>query len=222
VALARALATRPRLLLLDEPLAGLDLGLRERILPYLLRVRDEWKVPLLYVTHNPGEAVAAASHLLLLRDGQVESSGSPHELLSSPAFGRNEDRGLENLFPGRVVGHDEAGGVTLVEVAGGLRVAAPHDPSREDGSAVTLAIRAEDVLLAVETPRGLSARNAYEARVAWISRTGADMTLRCIPLRAQGAPEWIVRLTPAAVASLGLVAGDPVFLAVKSHSIRLV
>src|SRR6185436_20282298 len=82
VALARALASHPRLLLLDEPLAALDLGLRERILPYLMRVRDDWKVPMLYVTHNPGEAVAVAGHMLLLREGRVESSGAPLELLA--------------------------------------------------------------------------------------------------------------------------------------------
>ena len=86
---------------------------------------------------------------------------------------------------------------------------------------MTLAIRAEDVLLAVEPPRGLSARNVYEGRVAWISRTGSDVTLRCVPLRAPGASEWIVRVTPAAVASLGLAPSSPVFLAVKSHSVRL-
>ena len=68
VALARALATRPRLLLLDEPLASLDPALRERILPYLVRIRDEWQVPCLYVTHNVGEALAVAEHLVLLRD----------------------------------------------------------------------------------------------------------------------------------------------------------
>ena len=221
VALARALAMQPRLLLLDEPLAALDLGLRERILPYLSRVRDDWKVPMLYVTHNPGEAVAVSRHLLLLRDGRIESSGAPLDLLGSPALRRDDALGFENLFRGRVVGHDEAGGVTLVEVVGGLKVAAPLQVERGAGSAVTLAIRAEDVLLAVETPRGLSARNVYEGRVAWISRTGSDVTLRCVPLGAPGASEWIVRVTPAAVDSLGLAPSSPVFLAVKSHSVRL-
>ena len=73
VALARALATRPRLLLLDEPLGSLDVVLRERILPYLVRIRDEWTVPCLYVTHDVEEAKAIAERVVLLRDGRVES-----------------------------------------------------------------------------------------------------------------------------------------------------
>jgi len=221
VALARALATRPRLLLLDEPLASLDLGLRDRILPYLLRVRDDWKIPMLYVTHNPGEAVAVSRHTLLLRDGQVEASGQPLDLLAASASSRSEALGFENLFPGRVVEHDEEGGVTLVEVTGGLRVAAPLQLERAVGAVVTVAIRGEDVLIAIEPPHGLSARNVYEGRVAWIGRNGPDVTLRFVPLKAPAGSEWVVRLTPAAMASLRLAVNTPVFIAVKSHSVRL-
>jgi len=83
VSLARALATRPRLLLLDEPLAAVDVELKGRILPYLLRVRDEMRIPMLYVTHNAGEAVLLAREALLLREGRVEAAGPTAELLST-------------------------------------------------------------------------------------------------------------------------------------------
>jgi molybdate transport system ATP-binding protein len=222
VALARALATRPGLLLLDEPLAALDVGLRERVLPYLMRVRDEWKVPVLYVTHNVGEALALAREVLLLRDGGVEAQGRPMTLLGSPGLVREAESGVENLLVGRVVAHDPEGGVTTVEVAGGLRVAAPLARGRPTGTSVTLAIRAEDILVGTEAPRSLSARNLYEARLAGLERTGDDVTLRCAVNAGDAAQEWIVRVTPSAVAALGLHAGRSVFLAVKSHSVRLV
>ena len=77
----------PVLLLLDEPLGGLDAALRERILPYLLRVRDEWNVPILYVTHNAGEALALAGEVLLLERGRgARGRRRPRDLLAAPAM----------------------------------------------------------------------------------------------------------------------------------------
>ncbi len=221
VALARALATRPRLLLLDEPLAALDVGLRERILPYLMRVRDEWKTPVLYVTHNVGEAIALAGQLLLLRDGRVEATGAPLDLLSTPGMVRAAMPGMENLFPGRVRAHDPEGGVTNVELPAGQEIAVPLAEERAPGSPVTVAVRAEDVLVSRRAPEGLSARNVYAVRIVALSRTGVDVTLRCATANAPQPAQWIVRVTPAAVASLGLLDGQTVFLAVKSHSVRL-
>ena len=130
VALARALASEPVLLLLDEPLAGLDPSQRERILPYLLRVRDEWNVPILYVTHNPGEALALAGEVLLLERGEVVGQAPPADLLGAPAMAPPPDEGLENVLAGRVVEVDEAGGTVRVEVAGGLFVSAPWSVGR--------------------------------------------------------------------------------------------
>ena len=220
VALARALATSPRILLLDEPLAALDVELKERVLPYLMRIRDEWKVPMLYVTHNVGEALALADEVLLLRDGRVEAQGRPLDLLSSPGISAEAEAGIENLFPGRVLAHDVDGGVTRVQVEGGPQVSVSVAPRRALGSAVTLAIRAEDILVATEAPRGLSARNVYEARLVSLERTGVDVTLR---FEIEGAERpWLARLTPAAVKALEMRPGARAWLAVKSHSVRVV
>ncbi|MGE5126958.1 MAG: molybdenum ABC transporter ATP-binding protein [Betaproteobacteria bacterium] len=220
VALARALATRPRLLLLDEPLAALDEPLRERVLPWLLRVRDAWSLPCLYVTHNVGEALAVAGYALLLRDGGVEARGEPRSLLAAPALlGEAELTGIENVWRGRVEGHDQAGGVTQVRTADGLIVAVTLASARPVGSPVTLALRAEDVIVADGPVSGLSARNAFAARVAALEATGVDVTLRCT--LEPGPGELLARVTPAAVRALALAPGRGVWLAVKSHSIRL-
>lgn len=219
VALARALASDPSLLLLDEPLASLDASLRERILPYLLRVRDEWRVPMLYVTHNVGEALLLADQALLLRDGAVEAVGRPLDLLSSPALSQAAEAGIENLFRGTVEGHDVEAGLTRVVVEGGLAVAVPIAPALPAGAGVTLAVRAEDVLLAVEPLAGLSARNVYAGRVVAEERTGTDLTLRLETAEPKSA--WLARLTPGAVRALALRPGVPVWIAVKSHSVKL-
>jgi molybdate transport system ATP-binding protein len=218
VALARALATEPRVLLLDEPLAALDLGLRGRILPYLLRIREEWRVPILYVTHNVGEALALAGEALLLEEGRVVAQGPPIRLLSSPALARGADEGIENLWPARVVSHDERAGITHMETSAGLPVAVTLLADRPPGARVTLAVRAEDVLVSTQALRGLSARNMYEARVEGVEGAGPDVTVR---LTVSGAA-LLARVSPQAVEALGLAAGRQVYLAVKSHSVRVV
>ena len=80
VALARALMARPTLLLLDEPLTGLDAALRERILPFLQRVRDEFRTPTLYVTHSADEVVALCDRVVVMEAGRVKAEGPVGEL----------------------------------------------------------------------------------------------------------------------------------------------
>ena len=220
VALGRALASDPRLLLLDEPLAAVDVELKERILPYLLRVRDEWRIPIVYVTHNVGEALALAGQVLLLREGKVEAVGTPFELLGTATFARAAAAGIENLLAARIAAHEPEGGITRVTLEGGVVAAVPLLASRPVGSGCLLAIRAEDVLVANAPVEGLSARNIFRARVVSLDRTGADLTLRCV-LDGLRVP-WLARLTPAAVEALGLMPGRLVWLAVKSHSVRVI
>jgi molybdate transport system ATP-binding protein len=179
-------------------------------------------VPCLYVTHNVGEALAVAERLVLLRDGAVEAEGRPIDLLAVPGVAREAEGGLENLMSVRITAHDADAGVTRIDVAGGPSVTIPLAPERAIGSAATLAIRAEDILVSVEPVRGLSARNVVAARVTTIERAGADAILRCALAGAEAAPPWLVRITPAAVRALALVPGSDVWLAVKSHSVRLV
>jgi molybdate transport system ATP-binding protein len=220
VALARALASDARLLLLDEPLAALDLELRGRIVPYLRRIREEWNVPALYVTHNVGEALALAEAVLLLRDGQVEAQAPALDLLAFPGLSEAAAAGIENLLRGRVSNHDTEGGTTRVRLDDGTTLSIPL-ASRAAGAPVTLGIRAEDIVVAIEVPHGLSARNVLEARIAAVDRVGHDALLRCDPTGASG-PPWLVRITASAAAALGLAPGKTVWLAIKSHSIRMV
>jgi molybdate transport system ATP-binding protein len=81
VALARALMSAPEVLLLDEPLAAVDVELRQRILPYLERVRDELEVPIVYVTHDRAEAQRLATRVVVLEQGAVTRAGAPAEIL---------------------------------------------------------------------------------------------------------------------------------------------
>ncbi len=80
VAMARALMSSPRLLLLDEPLASLDTALKQRIIPYLVRLRDEFQIPTLYVTHDADEVRALCGEVLVLHRGSIVARGNPDEI----------------------------------------------------------------------------------------------------------------------------------------------
>jgi molybdate transport system ATP-binding protein len=212
VAIARALASGPRALLLDEPLASLDLPLRARVLRHLLRVRDELAIPLVWITHDPDEAQVAGERVSVLERGRVVASGPPREVLWSRAvLPLSEALGLENVIDARVV--TEGLHECQVETARGLRLVLPVALPLSER--VCLSLRAHDVLLSADPPGRVSARNVLPARVERIEITGGDA------LVTLAAGEAIVaKLTAGAVERLGLHAGSPVYALIKAQALR--
>ena len=224
VALARALVTRPRLLLLDEPLAALDAELRHRILPYLMRVRDEAKIPMIHVTHHVGEALALADEAVVLRAGRVEATGPVRNVLTPKLVTSvRGDATFENIVHGIVTDIDgEAGTAKLTlliaasgQVASGaplLTVPAPQGVQR--GGQATYRVASEDVLLLRGAPAGISARNVFAARVIGVETLRTDVLVRL----ETGTQEWRALVTPAAVRELEIAAGCALYIAIKTHS----
>jgi molybdate transport system ATP-binding protein len=217
VALARALATRPRLLLLDEPLAALDVELKERILPYLLRVRDALGIPFLYVTHNAGEAAAVAEEALLLRAGEVVRHGPVDRVLAAMAAERVDPAArYENVLSGALEAR-APGGETAIFHARGARLVVPAPPAGEAPPGRTVfSVAPEDILVSEEAPERVSARNRLFGRVVAVRDDEDGAWLR---VDAEGIP-WTVRLTRAAEEELALSPGAAVWLTIKAHSFR--
>ncbi|HSF16450.1 MAG TPA: molybdenum ABC transporter ATP-binding protein, partial [Vicinamibacteria bacterium] len=215
VALGRALLSGPRLLLLDEPLAALDVGLKERILPYLHRVRDHHRIPALVVTHDVFEVLTLCDEVVVLERGRVAGRGAPRAVLARPGEGGEFYRGrFENLLDVRVVAQEPEEGITRVQTGAGLELVIPHRPDLL-GRQELVGIFAEDVLLARKPPEGLSARNLIPGIVEAIDERGGVAMVRV------ATPEPIyVKLTHRAVAQLGLEARASVHLIVKTHSIH--
>ncbi|RKG84380.1 molybdenum ABC transporter ATP-binding protein [Corallococcus terminator] len=215
VALARALATDPALLLLDEPLAALDVALKERVLPYLLRVRDEARVPLLYVTHQLGEARVLAHEALLLDGGAVRAVGPADTVLGTTARGLLTGEPEENILEGTLE-HPESGG-TRLRVNEGLSLWVPEAPGLSSGTKAAYAVPAEDILLSTGPLTGVSARNVLQGTVAKVEDAGAG---ECATQVDVAGVRWVVRLTHAAVRELSIAPGLRVYLAVKSAACR--
>jgi molybdate transport system ATP-binding protein len=212
VALARALASGPRALLLDEPLASLDLPLRARVLPYLLRVRDELGLPMLYITHDPDEALVLGEVAVVLDAGRVVAVGAPREVLWSRAvLPLSEVLGLENVIEARALSSRD--GAAEVESAAGLRLVVRG--RLEPGERVRLGLRAEELLLAVGEPGRLSARNVFPARIVRLEPREGDVLVHL-----DAGETLVARITGSAARSLGLAEGAPVHVVVKAQAIR--
>jgi molybdate transport system ATP-binding protein len=215
VALARALATDPALLLLDEPLAALDVALKERVLPYLLRIRDEARVPMLYVTHQLGEARVLAQEALLLEQGHVKAVGPADAVLGGTTRGVLGLEGEENILEG-VLERPSEGGLRL-RVTQGLSLWVPDSAELAVGARAAYAVLAEDILLSMGPLSGVSARNVLEGTVKRIEEAGvAD---RILLVEVEGVP-FAVRVTEGAVRELRVAQGSRVFLAVKTSACR--
>jgi molybdate transport system ATP-binding protein len=218
VALARALVTRPRLLLLDEPLTGLDAALRRSILEDLRAWNGANRIPILYVTHNREEVDAIGERVVTLVNGRVQETGAPQTVLDAPrSIELAHAAGFENVLPAMVVEHRPADGV--------MRVSLDHAACEIEiplgeaipGNEVRVAIRAGDILIATEPPHFLSARNILPGTIETLETRGSMVTLH-----VKAGVTFLVHVTPGAVRALDLSPGLLVWLIIKTHSCHLV
>ncbi|MBI3267971.1 MAG: ATP-binding cassette domain-containing protein [Planctomycetes bacterium] len=221
VALARALVSDPALLLLDEPLANLDAPLRRRLLSYLLRVLDEFRIPTIFVSHDAAEVETLCTLVAVLERGRLLAAGPPAQVFLAPGiFPLAEAGGFENVLTGVVEAAD--GGAARVRLgAEGVRGAILHCPAAglRPGVVAVLGLPAEEVLLASVPPVGLSARNILPGAVRRVSQVG-QAVLVVVGLEHGGA-EVVAKVSAEACSELGIREGRPVHLVIKSQSFRL-
>lgn len=192
VALARALLSSPRLLLLDEPFAALDGATRMAFLDLLRDVQTRQNLPMIVVTHQIDDLAILADHVVALQNGAVVASGPVATVTATPAFRT-------------LLGARDTGAVIAAQSLRGVEAR---------GGAVW--VRADHVLIASQQPTGLSARNVWEGQVSAVEheRTGAVL----VQVQTQAGPV-LARVTQEAATELGLDIGATVWAVVKAHSI---
>jgi molybdate transport system ATP-binding protein len=213
VALGRALLMSPRALLLDEPLTALDAPRKAEILPYLERLVEETKIPMLYVSHALDEVTQLAGRMVVLNEGRVVAQGSLFDVTA-----RLDLFTGKHLLPGAVLeaeiaGHDAAHGLSELVFDGEILVV-PRIV-RPIGDKVRIRIDADDVMLALTRPVGVSANNILPASIAAIREDGPNADVQ---LRLRGAL-LIARITRRSLERLGLKPGASVFVLIKSVTV---
>ena len=214
VAVARALAVSPKLLLMDEPLAALDLTSRLEILPYIESLHNELDIPVIYVSHSTDEVARLSDHLVLLEGGRVKASGFLGDILTRFDLPLAHSSDAEALIEATVVGYDKNYHLTHLDFSGG-RFTVTH---RElpVGSKVRLRIAARDVSLTLEPHSDSSILNIFPAIVDEVTFEGVtQVTVRLL----LGNTPILARITRKSAALLEINRGKLVYAQVKSVAI---
>jgi molybdate transport system ATP-binding protein len=215
VAIGRALLAQPRLLLMDEPLAGLDRFSKDEILPYLEALHAALSIPILYVSHDLAEVERLADQLVLMERGRVVASGALQDLQTDPALPIARLPEAAVVLEARVAGHDPDYGLTTLAVEHGtIIVPGACGPA---GTPYRLRVAASDVSLARQPPGPSTILNILPARIAAAERQDAaqvNVVLR-LGIAGQGA-RLLARVTRRSWEALGAAPGDLVHAQVKS------
>jgi molybdate transport system ATP-binding protein len=216
-ALARALVMDPALLLLDEPLSALDYGTQSHIIEDLRLWNAAHQIPILYVTHSHREVFSLGERVLVLDHGGIIADGPPHDVMEAPVQEPVARlAGFENVFDAFVTNRRPAAGTMVCRLwQSEAELEVPLSSAAVE-TAVRIGVRAGDILVANEQPRGLSARNVLRGTLAALRREGPTVVGT-----VDAGPRFTIHLTPGAIESLHLAPGIAVWLIIKTYSCRV-
>lgn len=221
VSIARALMSSPRLLLMDEPLSSLDTKRRREIMPYLEKLPERLKIPVLYVSHNLDEVMRIAENVIIMDRGHIFHSGPMAQTLNRPdvqqllagAEGIEADRGT--IIEAHILKHEPDIMISHLTFGDGLRLRLPLLIGAP-GSSIRLRLHARDIAIARSEPRDISIRNVLPGKIMDIQPTPDGQREVHISIDGGRGSVIISRITQDASRELGLSPGLPIWALIKS------
>lgn len=212
VAIGRALLSAPRLILMDEPLSALDRARRQEILPYIERIRDEVKIPVIYVSHAMDEVARLANRVVLLEDGKVRAEGEPREVFPELTFGQ-DGVAPQSILGARIVGHEAHFGLSMAEIGDSIVTLQPVD--LPEGTQVRIRVPTTDVMIALDRHADLSALNQLPGTIIGVEPDGHHV-LVSVDCHGQ---RLFARITLLSAERLGLRPGLRVYALFKAVAV---
>lgn len=214
VAIGRALLSAPRLLLMDEPLASLDMDRKREIFPYIEQLQNKFGIPVIFVSHAIEEVARLAQHVVIMRNGKVMAEGSAQAVMNLPDSQTSRFEKTA-ILTGRPTSYDSFYGLTTIaHPAGNISLTGKIAIGK---APVRIVVRANDVTLALGKPKGVSARTMLKGTVA---KCDIDMgPIAIVHVKLEGGEELSAALTRKARDQLKLNEGQLVWCLLKTVSI---
>lgn len=220
VALGRALLTSPRLLLLDEPLASLDVRLKQQILPFLRRVKDELQMPMIYVSHAIDEILYLTSQVAIIDHGKIMAVGQFNEVIHNErVLALAHSLGLENVIHARIIEkHVKDGYLTTLVGSQKLHIPLTTSAKHSVSENISVSIAASNIALSLNKALGVTIQNQLACTVTAIQRVGKRM-LVTVTLE-ESTCQLIAEVTAKSVHDLNIAVGSALFCLIKTQSIH--
>ena len=214
VAIGRALLTSPKLLLMDEPLASLEMQLKAEIIPFIKKIENEFKTPIVYVTHSMNEVLQLVDTMVILKSGKIENIGSVEEVFSDVRSRESlSDEQLGAVLETLVLEHDEGFGLTKLDFMGQIL----HVPRQNIpvGQSLRVHIHSRDVSLSTASPEGAtSVLNILRAKVKKVG--DIDLKKYSVDIELDAGRPILATITRKSLDNLNLQPGQPVYVHIKA------
>jgi len=221
VAIGRALLSKPAILLMDEPLASLDLPRKREVMPFLEELAENVNIPILYVTHSINEILRLANHLVIVDNGKVVNSGTIEEVWSSQAMRPWQSFSeRSSLFEAHVEHHNEQYALSKLKLTQGVSLWVQKVES-EIGTPVRLQVRANDVSITLNKPDQTSIRNIVPATIRHIETQSLTKDKQSATIELELSENCVLAatITVWALDELSLEVGQEVYAQVKGVSV---